>query len=110
MEPPESPPRRGRPQRIDLDAITEAVLELGTENATMRRVATRLGVSLPGLYHHVKNQDELMRLTHARTGDLPLECRASDLPFEYWTISANHTRSKPIKNEVWAVYGAKLAP
>jgi AcrR family transcriptional regulator len=29
---------------------------------TLRRVATHLGVSLPGLYHHVKNQDELLSL------------------------------------------------
>lgn len=28
----------------------------------MRRVADHLGISLPGLYHHVKNQDELLRL------------------------------------------------
>ncbi len=55
-------PRRGRPRRIDRDAISQAVLDLGTENVTMRRVAQHLGVSLPGLYHHVKNQDELLRL------------------------------------------------
>ncbi|OBA64259.1 TetR family transcriptional regulator [Mycobacterium sp. 1100029.7] len=55
-------PRRGRPSSIDRQAIAEAVLELGTANATMRRVAERLGVSLPGLYHHVKNKDELLRV------------------------------------------------
>ncbi|MDF3335935.1 TetR family transcriptional regulator [Mycolicibacterium septicum] len=55
-------PRRGRPPRIDTSAIVAAVLEIGTENVTMRRVAEHLGVSLPGLYHHVKNQDDLLRL------------------------------------------------
>jgi AcrR family transcriptional regulator len=55
-------PRRGRPPRIDRSAIAAAVLEIGTEHATMRRVAGHLGVSLPGLYHHVKNQDDLLRL------------------------------------------------
>ncbi len=55
-------PRRGRPPRIDTSAIVAAVLEIGTENVTMRRVAEHLGVSLPGLYHHVKNQDNLLRL------------------------------------------------
>ena len=55
-------PRRGRPPSIDREAIAEAVFELGTANATMRRVAERLGVSLPGLYHHVKNKDELLRV------------------------------------------------
>jgi AcrR family transcriptional regulator len=42
-------------------------LEIGIENASMRRVAERLGVSLPGLYHHVKNHDELLRLVARRT-------------------------------------------
>jgi AcrR family transcriptional regulator len=55
-------PRRGRPPRIDQSAIAAAVLEIGTENATMRRVAEHLGISLPGLYHHVKNQHDLLRL------------------------------------------------
>jgi AcrR family transcriptional regulator len=55
-------PRRGRPPRIDQPAIAAAVLEIGAENVTMRRVAEHLGISLPGLYHHVKNQDDLLRL------------------------------------------------
>src|ERR1043165_7723087 len=55
-------PRRGRPPRIDHSAIVAAVREIGTENVTMRRVAEHLGISLPGLYHHVKNQDDLLRL------------------------------------------------
>ncbi|MGK2870584.1 MAG: TetR/AcrR family transcriptional regulator C-terminal domain-containing protein [Mycobacterium sp.] len=38
------------------------MLAIGTDNISMRRVAEHLGVSLPGLYHHVKNQDELLRL------------------------------------------------
>ncbi|MQY20957.1 hypothetical protein NRB20_40660 [Nocardia sp. RB20] len=61
------PSQRGRPRRIDPDAIVQAVLEIGPENATMRRVAQHLGVSVPGLYHHVKNQDELLRLVARRT-------------------------------------------
>jgi AcrR family transcriptional regulator len=60
-------PSRGRPRRIDRDAIAQAVLEIGSENATMRRVAEHLGVSLPGLYHHVTNQDELLMLVAHRT-------------------------------------------
>ncbi len=55
-------PRRGRPPSIDHDAIAQAVFEIGTANATMRSVAERLGVSVPGLYHHVRNKDELLRL------------------------------------------------
>ncbi len=56
-----STPRRGR-RRIDKRAIVAAVLEIGSENVTMRRVAAHLDISLPGLYHHVKNQDDLLRL------------------------------------------------
>lgn len=55
-------PRRGRPPRIDTRTITDAVLAIGTANVTMRGVADYLGISLPGLYHHIKNQDELLRL------------------------------------------------
>lgn len=55
-------PRRGRPPRVDQSAIVAAVREIGSENVTMRRVAEHLGISLPGLYHHVKNQDGLLRL------------------------------------------------
>jgi AcrR family transcriptional regulator len=55
--------RRGRPPRIGADDIVRAVREIGVENATMRRVADHLGVSLPGLYHHVGNHDELLALT-----------------------------------------------
>jgi AcrR family transcriptional regulator len=59
-------PRRGRPARVDKDAIVEAVWAIGTAEVTMRGVAEHLGISLPGLYHHVKNQDELLRIaTHA---------------------------------------------
>lgn len=56
------PPRRGRPRRIDREAIVEAVLAVGAERVTMRAVAARLGVSVPGLYHHVRNTDELLAL------------------------------------------------
>lgn len=42
------------------------MLDIGPGDVTMRRVAERLGVSLPGLYHHVKNHDELLALA-ART-------------------------------------------
>jgi AcrR family transcriptional regulator len=54
--------RRGRPPRIGVDDIVRAVHEIGVENATMRRVAEHLCVSVPGLYHHVGNHDELLAL------------------------------------------------
>jgi AcrR family transcriptional regulator len=54
--------RLGRPARIDRGAIADAVLEIGLDDITMRRVADHLGVSVPGLYHYVKGRDELLRL------------------------------------------------
>ncbi|MUL84724.1 MULTISPECIES: TetR/AcrR family transcriptional regulator C-terminal domain-containing protein [unclassified Mycolicibacterium] len=62
MSPNDLTPRRGRPPRIDQSAIVAAVREIGSDNVTMRRVAEHLGISLPGLYHHVKNQNDLLRL------------------------------------------------
>lgn len=60
------PKRIGRPPRIDLAAIADAVLEIGFEDATMRRVADHLGVSVPGLYHYVKGRDDLLRVAAER--------------------------------------------
>jgi AcrR family transcriptional regulator len=58
--------RIGRPPRIDLAAIADAVLEIGFDDVTMRRVADHLGVSVPGLYHYVKGRDDLLRLAAER--------------------------------------------
>jgi len=55
-------PRRGRPPRIDRAMIAKAAYEVGLERLTMRAVADRLGVSVPGLYHHVQSRNELVRL------------------------------------------------
>src|SRR4051794_30542516 len=64
---PEAPKRRvGRPPMIDQDDIVRAVQEIGLEDVTMRRVADKLGVSVPGLYHHVRGRDDLLRLAAER--------------------------------------------
>lgn len=62
MRTPSARQRVGRPPRIDRAAIADAVLELGLDDVTMRRVADHLGVSVPGLYHYVKGRDDLLRL------------------------------------------------
>ena len=62
----EQPKRVGRPPRIDLDAIADAVLELGFDGITMRRVADHLGVSVPGLYHYVRGRSDLVRVAASR--------------------------------------------
>lgn len=57
----------GRPPRIDRTAIADAVLELGLEHSSMKSVAEHLGVSVPGLYHHIRNRKELLLLAAERS-------------------------------------------
>jgi AcrR family transcriptional regulator len=64
---PVAPARRGRPSKIDRDAIAEAVLEIGLDRSSMKAVAEHLGVSVPGLYHHVRNRKELLLLAAQRS-------------------------------------------
>jgi len=52
----------GRPARIDRGMIARAAYEVGLDGLTMKAVADHLGVSVPGLYHHVHNRDDLLRL------------------------------------------------
>jgi len=54
--------RRGRPPRIDRDAIARAAGEIPLSDLSLRSVADRLGVSVPGLYHYVQGRDELFAL------------------------------------------------
>jgi AcrR family transcriptional regulator len=42
--------------------IARAAHEVGLDRVTMKAVAERLGVSVPGLYHHVEGREDLMRL------------------------------------------------
>jgi AcrR family transcriptional regulator len=42
--------------------IAHAAHEIGLRDLTMKAVADRLGVSVPGLYHHVAGKSDLMRL------------------------------------------------
>jgi AcrR family transcriptional regulator len=57
----------GRPPRIDRQAIADAVLEIGLSRASMKAVAEHLGVSVGGLYHHVRNRSELLMLAAERS-------------------------------------------
>jgi AcrR family transcriptional regulator len=52
----------GRPARLDRAMIAQAAHEVGLDRITMKAVADRLGVSVPGLYHHVQGREDLMRL------------------------------------------------
>ena len=42
--------------------IARAAHDIGLDHVTMKGVADKLGVSVPGLYHHVDGRDDLMRL------------------------------------------------
>ncbi len=59
--------RVGRPPRIDRADIADAVLELGLDGINMKSVADHLGVSVAGLYHHVRNRRELLVLAAERS-------------------------------------------
>jgi AcrR family transcriptional regulator len=52
----------GRPARLDREMIARAAHDIGLDRVTMKAVADELGVSVPGLYHHVDGRDDLMRL------------------------------------------------
>jgi len=54
--------RVGRPARINRQLIAEAAHEIGLADLTLRAVADKLGVSITGLYHHIADKDDLMRL------------------------------------------------
>ena len=54
--------RPGRPPRIDRAAIAQAAGEIPLDELTLRSVAERLGVSVPGLYHYVSGREDLIRL------------------------------------------------
>lgn len=64
---PDEAPRVGRPPRITRDDIAAAVLELGLGRSSMKAVAEHLGISVPGLYHHVRNRRELLELAAERS-------------------------------------------
>jgi AcrR family transcriptional regulator len=66
-------PRLGRPPRVTPAQIAEAALAVGLDRATVRNVAEQLGMSVPGLYHHVRSREELVAMAAAHSlRELPL--------------------------------------
>ncbi len=59
---PETRRKVGRPARLDREMIARAAYEIGLDRITMKAVADHLGVSVPGLYHHLDGRDDLLRL------------------------------------------------
>jgi AcrR family transcriptional regulator len=73
-----APARRGvgRPAQISRQAIAEAAQHVGLSNLTLKAVADHLGVSVAGLYHHIRGKDDLMRLAAEHTAansEVPLD-------------------------------------
>ncbi len=65
--------RLGRPPRVTAAEIAEAALAIGLEHASVRNVAEQLGMSVPGLYHHVRTREDLLAMAAAHSmGQLPL--------------------------------------
>ena len=68
--------RVGRPPQIDRQAIADAARAVGLTNLTLKAVADHLGVSVAGLYHHIRGKDDLLRLAAERTAadsEVPLD-------------------------------------
>ena len=51
-----------RRARISTEAIAATVLAIGFDNVTVKNVADRLGITVAGLYHHVRGRDDLLRI------------------------------------------------
>jgi len=62
-----APRRLGRPPRVTAAQIADAALAIGLDRATIRNVAERLGMSVPGLYHHVRTREELLAMAAAHS-------------------------------------------
>jgi AcrR family transcriptional regulator len=65
------------------EQVVEAVLRLGLEDFTMKRVAAELSVSIATLYQYVTDRDELLRLAVSR--------QMASLPFpadngQHWSV------------------------
>jgi AcrR family transcriptional regulator len=82
-----APRRLGRPPRVTAAQIADAALAIGLDRATVRNVAERLGMSVPGLYHHVRTREELLAMAAAHSlGTLALPENEGQ-PLEDWLTS-----------------------
>jgi len=84
-------PRRGRPPRIDRAAIAQAAGEIPLSDLSLRSVADRLGVSVPGLYHYVQGRDDLFAL-------------AAEQSVRRLPLPVDHDQHWAVWLHEWAVY------
>src|SRR6478736_6140386 len=95
----------GRPARIDRDAIARAVIEIGFDDATMKRVAEHLGVSVPGLYYYVRGRDDLLRLAaELSLANVPMPVDEGQHWARWLREWARYTRSSMAEPELMELY------
>lgn len=108
MAPPKKP---GPAPVITEDAIGDAVLEIGLSDATVKTVANRLGVSAPGLYHHVNGRDDLRRIAIERLVTTSVLPDADDKTWSTWLREVCRSlRSLAARPEFLAQYTAGAIP
>jgi len=96
---------------ITEDAIGDAVLEIGLFDATVKTVARRLGVSAPGLYHHVNGRDDLLRIAIERLVATSVLPDADDKTWSTWLREVCRSlRSLAARPEFLAQYTAGAIP
>jgi AcrR family transcriptional regulator len=80
------PTRLGRPPRVTSAQIAQAALAIGLDRATIRNVADYLGMSVPGLYHHVRTREQLLAMAAAHSlGELVLPAHEG-LALDVWLM------------------------
>ncbi len=79
----EARPRPGRPPRFGLDELVRAALEIGPDALTLRAVSEVLGAPPTTIYNHVRNSEELGRMT--------LESLVADAFPVLWTADDENT-------------------
>ncbi|HKY90462.1 MAG TPA: TetR/AcrR family transcriptional regulator C-terminal domain-containing protein [Nevskiaceae bacterium] len=62
LRPEEPATRRGRPARVSAADIVDVAIRIGLSRVTLAAVARELRVSVPALYRHVRNRDEIVKL------------------------------------------------
>ena len=101
----------GRPQKIDLEKILQAALELGIDQLSMHAVARQLNVSTAALYRYVASREELLdacvdafcaRIEMPSSEQLPWQ--------EYMTAAGKAFRAALLSMPGMSAYGIKIGP
>jgi AcrR family transcriptional regulator len=83
--------RLGRPARVTKAQIAEAALSIGLHRSTIRNVAEALGISVPGLYHHVRLRQDLLNIAAAHCLQQHPAPTADGANWQEWlTLYARH--------------------